>query len=626
MAATSPTPMNNPISHRGPMNNQRPTTPSIDGRGPALRHPLVVVVVAAAVTLAVGFAPMPFWDEDEPRFAAIARTMLETGDWVVPMYNDTLAVDKPVLMHWCMAACYRLFGVSEIPARIPSALAALATALALLRAGTVWFSPRTGVVAALAWIGCLLVGIESHAATPDAILTALTTWMTVLAAESLLGPTSTGSNSTGSNSTVPRGASPPRLPAGRAALIGALGGLAVLCKGPVGFVGPLAVILPWVTALAWQAGRDPSASVGRQMLAAIRAGLGAVAFIRPVILLLAMLAVAAPWYVAVGLRTNGEWPAGFFLIHNVGRFAAPMENHSGGIFFHLLAMLVGFYPWSCFLPFSIVVATWRATRADTPAPERRGLGLGLLWLSVWVGAFSLAATKLPNYVLPAYPAAALIVAATATRLVDRGSVAMPRWLTAGLGWVVFGGIATTATILIASRHGLAGATSAALVGLVPILGAAACWWGARSGRFDPLAAMVGLSLVYTGLAVGPAAARIASANALPRLVEQAHRHAGGTARLSTYGQNTPNVVYYARGHVSEWRPEQADRALADLASGGDRVLLVTEEGLRTIEPNLPSGTGIVGRVRPLFKDGDFLIIGRTDSPPARQAATESLTR
>ena len=472
------------------------------------------------------------------------------------------------------------------------------------------------VVAALAWIGCLLVGIESHAATPDAILTALTTWMTVLAAESLLGPNSTGS----------RGASLPRLPAGRAALIGALGGLAVLCKGPVGFVGPLAVILPWVTALAWQAGRDPSASVGRQMLAAIRAGLGAVAFIRPVILILAMLAVAAPWYVAVGLRTNGEWPAGFFLIHNVGRFAAPMENHSGGIFFHLVAMLVGFYPWSCFLPFSIVVATWRATRADTPAPERRGLGLGLLWLSVWVGAFSLAATKLPNYVLPAYPAAALVVAATATRLVDRGSVAMPRWLTAGLGWVVFGGIATTATILVASQHGLAGATSAALVGLVPILGAAACWWGARSGRFDPVAAMVGLSLVYTALAVGPAAARIAGANALPGLVEQAHRHAGGTARLSTYGQNTPNVVYYARGHVNEWRPEQADRALADLTSGGDRVLLVTEEGLRTIEPNLPSGTGIVGRVRPLFKDGVFLLIGRTDSPPARQAATESLTR
>ena len=109
--------------------------------------------------------------------------------------------------------------------------------------------------------------------------------------------------------------------------------------------------------------------------------------------------------------------------------------------------------------------------------------------------------------------------------------------------------------------------------------------------------------------------------------EQAHRHAGGTARLSTYGQNTPNVVYYARGHVNEWRPEQADQAIADLSNGDSSILLVTEEGLRTIESNLPSGTGIVGRVRPLFKDGDFLLIGRTDAPAPRQAAaTESLTR
>ena len=67
--------------------------------------------------------------------------------------------------------------------------------------------------------------------------------------------------------------------------------------------------------------------------------------------------------------------------------------------------------------------------------------------------------------------------------------------------------------------------------------------------------------------------------------------------------------------------------IADLSNGESSILLVTEEALRTIESNLPSGTGIVGRVRPLFKDGDFLLIGRTDAPAPRQAAaTESLTR
>lgn len=86
-------------------------------------HPTTLVLVAATAALAVGFSRTPLWDEDEPRFAAIARAMVESGDWVVPIYNDTLAVDKPVLMHWCMAICFALFGTSEIAARLPAALA-----------------------------------------------------------------------------------------------------------------------------------------------------------------------------------------------------------------------------------------------------------------------------------------------------------------------------------------------------------------------------------------------------------------------------------------------------------------------------------------------------------------------
>jgi len=133
------------------------------------RRPLLIVLAAGSLALAIGTARAPLWDEDEPRFAAIARTMVETGDWIVPVFNDTLAVDKPVLMHWAMAACMQVFGVNEFAARLPSMIAALVTALALLRAGTRFFSPTVGVVAALAWLGSLLVGIEAHAATPDAM-------------------------------------------------------------------------------------------------------------------------------------------------------------------------------------------------------------------------------------------------------------------------------------------------------------------------------------------------------------------------------------------------------------------------------------------------------------------------
>ena len=148
------------------------------------RHVTLLVLLAAAAALVVGVNRTPLWDEDEPRFAAIARAMVESGDWVVPIYNDQVAVDKPVLMHWCMAAAMTVCGVNEFACRLPSILATLATALALVWAGRRWCDTATGALAALAYVGCLLVAIEAHAATPDAILVALTAWATLLAVDS----------------------------------------------------------------------------------------------------------------------------------------------------------------------------------------------------------------------------------------------------------------------------------------------------------------------------------------------------------------------------------------------------------------------------------------------------------
>ncbi len=532
------------------------------------RRPRLLVVALGTAALAAGFVAMPFWDEDEPRFAAIARTMVETGDWVVPMFNGELAVDKPVLMHWCMALGFSAFGFTEFAARLPSAIAALLTALALVRAGNRWFSPATGVTAALAYLGCLLVAIEAHAATPDAILVALTTWGTLLLVEPFLPdrrPT-----------TVAAAASPQHsglLTVGltRALLAGALFGLAVLCKGPIGFVGPLVVVLGWM----WLAKlleqpeqinpvqrslRSQTAVLVRHLF---RRGLPAawrtMQQVRLLEVTIAMLAVAAPWYIAVGLRTNWAWPAGFFFVHNVGRFVAPMERHSGGLLFHPLTMLVGFYPWSCFLPLAVVVAggrLWRSWRigmaVSADSPSLRCYGLMLFWMAVWVGGFSLAATKLPNYILPAYPAAAVLVAALAVEAARQPSWPFPRWLALGIGGLAFGGIATAATVLIATFFGLTGGECAAAVGLVPLAGAGWLAWSARLRPIRAVGTMAAIGLVYSSLAVGPAAGWISRANTLPGLLDEAHAHAGGTARIGVFPQLTPNIVYYARGVVAQW--------------------------------------------------------------------------
>jgi 4-amino-4-deoxy-L-arabinose transferase-like glycosyltransferase len=581
------------------------------------RRPFIIVLVASITSLAAGIAATPFWDEDEPRFAAIARTMVDTGDWVVPMFNDELAVDKPVLMHWAMAASYTLFGTTEIAARLPAAIATLLTALALLRAGTRWFNSTTGVVAALAYVGCLLVGIEAHAATPDAILTCLTTWATVLFAEALLaGPDGAVGLAT--------------LSWRRAAAIGGLLGLAVVCKGPIGFIGPLAVVMPWTWWLATErrvAATNAAPHLMKAWLAAaVPAAWDTIRTARLGMLTVAMLAVAAPWYTAVSLRTNGEWLNGFFFIHNVGRFVAPMERHGGSVLLHPLAMLVGFFPWSCFLPLAVVVTVWRVwKRVDSPA-SRHALGLAIVWLAVWVGGFSASATKLPNYVLPAYPGAALLVAAAAVAAAQRGIWAHPAWMAAGTVSLALGGVITAAAVLVAERFGLTDAAPAALVGIVPIIGAA-CLWHWRREPLRAIAALAVTGLVYTGLAVGPAAARIAGANALPALVQEAHRHAGGHARLGTFTQITPNVVYYANGHVTAWQEPQRDECIRFLASGPDAVVLVREDDFASLSAGLPEGVGVIGRSRPLFRDHDFLIVGTHTTNGARRvgptAAIES---
>ena len=590
------------------------------------RRPLLIVLVAGIAALALGTAPSPLWDEDEPRFAEIASTMVETGDWIVPTFNGTLAVDKPVLMHWCMAACMSVFGINEFAARLPSLIAALVTALAVLRFGTRFFDSTIGVIAALAWLGTLLVGIEAHAATPDAILVALTAWATVLAAEVIAGPVA-GKGEFPRRPAAASGADAlPHLSVGRAAGIGLLLGLAVICKGPIGFVGPLAVLVPW----AWWVAVDRRMAemaagpwLRRTVAAALPAVVDVLRSLRPVVLTAAAVAVAAPWYVAVWQRTDGAWIEGFFFVHNVGRFMIPMEKHGGGLWYHPVTMLVCFYPWSCFLPLAIVLAAWRTWKRSLPPALGPVVGLLLVWFAVWVGGFSLAATKLPNYVLPAYPPAAMLVAwlavDAARRAAETGRWPHARWMATGLAALAFGGIATAGTVLVAAEYGLVGAQPAAIVGIVPLVGAVVCWWLASRRPVAAVGAFAATALVFTTLAVGPAASWMASANTIPSFVCGLETPGDGPVRLGTFTIASPNIVFYADGHVHQIVRDDFAAAAEFLASGPDAVLLVPDQKLGLIEPHLPPGYGIVGRVRPVFRPHDVVAIGRV--PPEGRTAS-----
>ena len=71
--------------------------------------------------------------------------------------------------------------------------------------------------------------------------------------------------------------------------------------------------------------------------------------LRPLTILSAATLVALPWYLLVSLRTNGQWTTDFLLIHNAGRFAAPMEGHSGSFLYYPIILAIGMFPWSIIL-------------------------------------------------------------------------------------------------------------------------------------------------------------------------------------------------------------------------------------------------------------------------------------
>lgn len=596
------------------------TTPAVGERTRmTYRTGLLITLVTSIVALAAGFGTAPFWDEDETRFVAIAQTMLDTGDWVVPIYNGTLAVDKPVLMHWSIASAFAVLGRSEIAARVPAALATLLTALAVFHAGSRWFSPLAGVLAAMAYVGSLLVAIEGHAATPDAILVVCLTWVTVLAVDGLAPMLS----DTSEQRRQSAGLDLQRIPLLQALLIGGLTGLAVLCKGPVGFIGPLAVVFLW----AWWADADAhllrrgvATSIGGIAAGLIQAGLRTASRMRPLVLTVAMLAVAAPWYIAVSIRTAGAWPEGFFFVHNLHRFAAPMENHVGGVLYHPLTMLAGFFPWSCWLPLAMVLAGWRIWSRSLPSATRAATMLIMAWLVIWVATFSAAATKLPNYVLPAYPAAALLVGSLAAEACRRTSWAHPRWVATGAVSLGLGGGILAAIVFAAIPYGLTDGEPVALLGLVPLAAAILILGPFRRRQQAALATVAACGLVLTVLAVGPAATHLGKANRLPDLVLTARDQSAGEVTLAGYHQTSPAIICYAESVVGQWTtPEECRDYWREHPNGH---LLVAEDRFADLQSSLPDHIGVIDQARPLFREHDVLLLGPR---PATQTADASLS-
>lgn len=327
-----------------------------------------------------------FLGPDEPRYAWIARDMMETHDWVTPRLYGRPWFEKPPLFYWSAGLCFKLFGVSEAAARLPSAISALLASLALA-----WLAKRLYGAETARWLLLLLpttvgtIGF-SHAAATDMPFSAMFTIAMVCAAAAL-GLTRD------ENTPIL-----PRTPWLALVLFGLFLGLAALAKGPAAIALCGGAALFWT--LATKRWRDT------------------LHLLHPVAIA-SFCATALPWYIRCA-RRNPDFFHVFIIEHNFKRYLTPEFQHIQPFWFYLPVVLVALLPWTALFLWSSVHEAVRLFRAGY-ARESTWFLIG--WAGFCFLFFSISRSKLPGYILPALPALVLHLAHSLTAVAE-----IPRWL------------------------------------------------------------------------------------------------------------------------------------------------------------------------------------------------------
>lgn len=392
-------------------------------RLPWLAAPLAFLFYLFGISAAGVLGP------DEPRYASIGRAMAHTGDWITPRLWGAPWFEKPALLYWMTGAGFGLGLGPDLAPRLPVALLSLGF-LAFF-----WWMARREFGCYIAWTATLILAssagwcLYSESGVTDIPLSA------PFAAAMIIGIGWVAKRETR------------LLP-----LAGALFGLAVLAKGPVGLVLAAPLAVRWRDLTDW---------------------------LRPRVLG-PFLFVAAPWYVLCYLRNGPVFLNEFFWKHNVGRFTSPELQHSQPLWFYAPALAVLFLPWTPV----ILRYVWRQADGDS---RRTYLALWAAWPLIF---FSISVNKLPGYILPAFPAIALLAA-----------IGLAEARAAGV-WLAVSALLTAAFAAVAPMVDIGGIAHGLYPVFSPILLAApaagvAAWFLDRRGK-----RLAAVTVVVCATAVG----------------------------------------------------------------------------------------------------------------------------
>lgn len=399
---------------------------------------------------------------DEGRYAEMAREMFTTGDWITTRLNGIKYFEKPPLQTWMNAASFAVFGLGEWQARLWTGLCGLGGVILTGYAGNRVFGARAGFYAALA-LGSSLFWVASGQI--DSLDMSLSGMMTiVLCAVMVAQRDGAGAGERRNWMLV--------CWAGMA--------LAVLAKGLIGLVLPGAVLVLY-SALSGDLAIWKRLHLGKGLLL--------------------FFAVATPWFVLVALR-NPEQPYFFFVHEHWERFFLKTHHREGAWYYFFVMLIPGIVPWLGLLP----QALWGALRR-----ERNGVFQPKLLLLIWAVFifffFSYSSSKLPGYILPIFPALAMLIAVDLENASRRS-----RMIAAGL--LVLVGVAGVAAVpqmvTMAVRHPEETALLEAyqpwvlMAGIVAAAGGALALLHARHLRRDltvltmAIAGFVATQLILTG--------------------------------------------------------------------------------------------------------------------------------
>ena len=328
---------------------------------------------------------------DEGRYAEIAREMLVTGDWITPRYNGYKYFEKPPLQAWATAVTFQVFGIGDWQARLWTALTGFLTILLVGFTGARIFNARAGWLAAVVLASSPMWIISGHFNSLDM---GLSSFLVAALCSLLIAQTSHNKNSCRNWMWT----------------CWIFMALATLSKGVIGAAIPAMVFIAYsISTWDWK------------IWTRLRLLSGTILF----------LAITAPWFVLVAQR-NPEFLEFFFIHEHLQRFTQDDHSRTGPIYYFVPLLLIGLLPWFLQVPGAIAQA-WSERRREFSASW-----LLACWFAVIFAFFSVSHSKLPGYIIPVFPALALIIGNRLDRLlVHTNTMALP-WKLQALGFALLG--------------------------------------------------------------------------------------------------------------------------------------------------------------------------------------------